>query len=61
MPTGGGGGLAAFLLSAQQHRIQFLAFPKIIFYVAEIYWRRCLEKSGQRLENVDRTHVVLVS
>ena len=45
--------LTAFLLPAQQPRIQFLAFPKTDFYVAEIYWRRCLEKSGQRLENVD--------
>ena len=29
--------------------------------VAEIFGRHWLEGSGQRLENVDRTHLVLVS
>ena len=34
---------------------------QIIFDVAEIYRRHWLEESGQRLENVDRTHLVLGS
>ena len=29
--------------------------------VAEVYQRRCLEESGQWLENVARTHLVLAS
>ena len=37
------------------------AFPKIYFNVAEISRRRWLEEGGQRLENVDRTHLVLAS
>ena len=36
-------------------------FPKIYYDVVEIYrWHR-LEESQQRLENVDRTHLVLAS
>ena len=38
-----------------------MAFPKIFFDVARIYRQRCLEESGQRLENDDRTHLVLAS
>ena len=34
---------------------------KIYFDVAEIYRQRWLEESGHRLENVDQTHLVLVS
>ena len=37
------------------------AFPKIYFNVAEISRRRWLEEGGQRLENVDRTHLVLAA
>ena len=29
--------------------------------VAEVYQGRCVEKSGQYLENVDQTHLVLAS
>ena len=35
-----------------------LAFPKIHF---EIYRQRWLNESGQRLENIDQTHIVLAS
>ena len=49
----------AFLLLTQWLPVQFSAFPKIVFDVAEIYWWRWLEESGQRLENDDRTHLVL--
>ena len=38
-----------------------LGIPKNYFDVAEIYQCRWLEESGQRLENVDRTHLVLAS
>ena len=51
----------AFLLLTQQAQVQFSAFPKIYFDVAEIYQQRCLEESGQRHENVDRIHLVLAS
>ena len=34
---------------------------KINFDVAEIYWQPCLEASGQRPDNVKRTHLVLAS
>ena len=37
------------------------AAPGSIPDVAEINRRRWLEESGQRLENVDRTHLVLAS
>ena len=33
----------------------------VIFSVAEIYRWRWLEESRQRLDNVDRTHLVLAS
>ena len=36
-------------------------FQRKFFYVAEVNQRRCLEKSGQWLENVDQTHLVLGS
>ena len=49
------------LLLSQQPQVLFSAFPKVYFNVAEIYRRRCLEASGQMLENVDRTHRVLTS
>ena len=45
----------------QQPRVRFSAFPKIYFLIAEIYPCRWLEESGQRLLNVDRTHLVLAS
>ena len=50
-----------FLILIQQHRVWFLAFPKIYFDVAEIYRQCWLEESGQRLENVDQTRLVLAS
>ena len=42
-------------------QVRFLAFPKIYFQVAEIYSRHWLEESGQRLDNIDRTNLVLAS
>ena len=45
----------AFLLLTQQPRVQF-SFP-----FAELYRRCWLEESGQRLENIDRTHLLLAS
>ena len=38
-----------------------LAFPKIHFDIDEIYRQRWLNESGQRLENIDQTHIVLAS
>ena len=51
----------AFLLLTQQTWVQFLAFPKMYFVVAEINQQHWSEESGQRVENVDRTHLVLAS
>ena len=42
-------------------RVRFLAFPKIYCDVAEIYQQSWSGKSGHRLENVDRTHLILAS
>ena len=52
---------STFLLLTQWPRAQFLAVPKSYFEAAEIYWRLWLEKSGQRLENVEQAHLVLAS
>ena len=61
----GGGGLysteVAFLLLTQWPWIRYSAFTKIYFDVAEVYRWLWLEESGQRLENVDQTHLVLAS
>ena len=38
-----------------------LGIPKNYFDVAEIYQWRWLEECGQRLENVDQSHLVLAS
>ena len=38
-----------------------LSFSEIYFDVAEIYRQSQLEESGQRLENVNRTHLILAS
>ena len=43
------------------HRIPQKISEKTIVDVAEINQRRCLEESGQWLENNDRTHLVLTS
>ena len=51
----------AHLLLTQQLQVQFSAFPKIYCNVGEIYQRHWLEESGQRLKNVDWTHLVLSS
>ena len=60
-----GGGLhttdVAFLLLTQWPWVQFSAFPKHYFDVAQIYQRWWWEESGQRLENVDWTQLVLAS
>ena len=46
-------------------RVQFPGFPKFcnkkIVDVAEVNQWRCLEDSGQWLENVDRAHLALTS
>ena len=49
----------AFLLLIQQPQVRFSAFLKIYIDVAVTYQQPWLEESGQRLENVDRTHLVL--
>ena len=48
----------AFLLLTHRPQVWFSAFPKIYLDVAE---NHRLEESGQRLENVDQTHIVLAS
>ena len=61
----GGGGLrsteVAFLLLTQRPWDQFSAFLNICIDVAEIYWWRWLDESGQRLRNVDWSHLVQAS
>ena len=51
----------ASLLRTQRPRVRFLAFPKIYYDVAKIYRRCWLEETGQRIENVKRTHLVVAS
>ena len=50
----------ANLLLTQQPPVRFPGFPKFID-VAEVNQWRWLQESGQWLENVDRTHLVLAS
>ena len=54
-----------YLLLTQQPLVRFPAFPIFlrgkIINVSEVNQWRCLEESGQWLENVDRTHLVLAS
>ena len=47
------------LLHTQWPWVWFSASPKNYFDVAEINWWGWLETRGQRVENVDRTHLVL--
>ena len=60
---GRGGGCIAqrehSCFSPNNPTVQSSGFPKIYFDVAEIYRRHCLEESGQRFENVDRSYLVL--
>ena len=53
------------MLLTQQPRAPFTGFPKIfkikIIDVVEVNQWRWLDESGQWLENVDRTHLVLPS
>ena len=51
----------AFLASHPAALVRFSAFLKIYFDAAEIYRQRWLEERGQRLENVNQTHLVLAS
>ena len=54
----------AYLLLSQQPQVRFPAFSKK-FQRKNCQWcigqRRCLEESGQWIENVDRSHLVLAS
>ena len=52
--------IEAMVLKGQRPQVRFSAFPRIYFNTAEIYQWPWLEESGQRLENVDPTHVVLL-
>ena len=64
-----GGGLrsteVAYLLLTQQPQVWYPALPKFfwgkIINVAEVYQWPWLEESGQLLENVGQTHLVLTS
>ena len=49
------------LIPAHDKFTQNLTFSKFYFDIAEIYRRRWLEESGQRLENLDRTRLVMAS
>ena len=49
------------MLLTQWTWIRYSAFTKIYFDVAAIYRWRWLKESDQRLENVDKTHLVLAS
>ena len=48
-------------ISGTKSQQSITAFPKISSDVAEIYLRHWLEKSGQRLDYVNHTHLVLAS
>ena len=49
----------SILASHPAARVQFLVFPRIDFDVAEIYPWCLLELSGQKLDNIDWTYLVL--
>ena len=49
------------MLLTQWSQVRLSAFLKIYIGVAEIYRYRWLEESGQRLENVDSTHLDVAS
>ena len=49
------------MLLTQEPQVQFGFSEEFFLDVTEVYQRRWLEQSGQWLENVDRTHLVLGS
>ena len=53
--------VACFCFSPRGPTIDYRYSQKNYFDVAEIYQWRWLEESGQRLENVDQSHLVLAS
>ena len=62
---GGGGGLhkaeVAYLLLTQQPQARFSAFSRLFLLMLLRLIDGTAYNSGQRLDNVDRTHLVLVS
>ena len=56
-----GGTEVAFLFLTQSPKVPLPAFSKNYFDVVEIYQRRWLKDSEQRLANVDQTHLILAS
>ena len=55
---GGAQHRGSILASHPAARVQFLTFPKIYLDVADTYPLHWLEGSGQKLENVEQTHLV---
>ena len=53
--------VACFCFSPRGPTIDYRYSQKNYFDVAEIYQWRWLEECGQRLENVDQSHLVLAS
>ena len=51
----------AFLLLTLGLNVRFSVLPRIYFDVTEIYQRCWLEETGQRLENVEQTHLVITA
>ena len=49
------------MLLTQEPQVRFRFSEEFFLDVTEVYQRRWLEQSGQGLENVDRTHLVLGS
>ena len=52
---------AAYLLLTQQPLVWFLAFPRVFFLMLLRFIDASAQKSGQRLDIVNRTHLVLAS
>ena len=57
----GGSTEVAYLLLTQQHWVQFLAFPRIFLLMLLTFIDWTAQNSGQRLDNVNKTHLVLAS
>ena len=49
------------MLLTRRPKVRFSSYEKNYFQVVEIYGSRWFEESGEWLENVDQTHLVLAS
>ena len=51
----------AYLLLAQQPQVQLLVFPRIFLYMLLRFIDSTAKNSGQRLDNVNQTHLVVLA